>query len=127
MKKVITMFLLCISLHSIGQKVTVDKDGNYHSIKIEDKKSDKVYIDDKGESYYFCKRKAGYNRKMGSCKGGCRKKEYSDRTAGTIYQGIAVSKSIRGASAVRRAAVIHRKGTGSYTIPTSVAKTEDSG
>lgn len=51
MKKVITMFFLCISLHSIGQKVTVDKDGNYHSIKIEDKKSDKVYIDDKGESY----------------------------------------------------------------------------
>lgn len=47
MKKVITMFFLCISLHSIGQKVTVDKDGNYHSIKIEDKKSDKVYIDDK--------------------------------------------------------------------------------
>jgi hypothetical protein len=50
-KKLITVFLLCISLHSIGQKVTVDKDGNYHSIKVEDKKTDKVYIDDKGESY----------------------------------------------------------------------------
>ena len=46
------MFLLCTSLHSIGQKVTVDKDGNYHSVaKAEDKKTDKLYIDDKGESY----------------------------------------------------------------------------
>ena len=46
------MFLLCISLHSIGQKASVDKDGNYHAIgKVADKKTDKLYIDDKGESY----------------------------------------------------------------------------
>lgn len=46
------MFLLCTSLHSIGQKVTVDKDGNYHSVaKQEDKKTDKLYTDEKGQTY----------------------------------------------------------------------------
>jgi hypothetical protein len=51
LKKLILFFLVCISLHGTAQKVSVDKDGNYHSIKVEDKKTDKLYIDDKGESY----------------------------------------------------------------------------
>lgn len=51
LKKLIPLFLVCISLHGIAQKVTVDSNGNYHSIKVEDKKTDKVYIDDKGQSY----------------------------------------------------------------------------
>lgn len=67
MKKVITMFLLCISLHSIGQKVTVDKDGNYHaSVRPADKKTDKVYIDEDSTShpiYVSSKNKLYYIRK----------------------------------------------------------------
>ena len=46
------MFLLCISLHSIGQKASVDKDGNYHAVeKPADKATGKVYITSKGEKY----------------------------------------------------------------------------
>jgi hypothetical protein len=46
------MFLLCISLHSIGQKVTVDKDGNYHAAsKPADKPTGKVFIDENGEKH----------------------------------------------------------------------------
>ena len=52
MKKLITMSLLCISLHSIGQKITVDKDGNYHAaVKPADKPTGKTYTDDKGVVY----------------------------------------------------------------------------
>lgn len=52
MKKLITLFLVCISLHGVAQKVTVDKDGNYHSLaKAEDKKTDKLYIDKDGTKY----------------------------------------------------------------------------
>jgi ribosomal protein L31 len=69
MNKAITMFLLCvcISLHSVGQKVTVDKDGNYHApVKPADKKTGKVYIDEDSVNhpiYISGKNKLYYIRK----------------------------------------------------------------
>lgn len=52
MKKLITMLFLCISLHSIGQKVTIDQDGNYHLIaKAENKATDKIFITADGEKH----------------------------------------------------------------------------
>jgi len=51
-KKLFFLFLVCISLQGVAQKVSVDKDGNYRPInKPEDKKTDRVYIDDVGIIY----------------------------------------------------------------------------
>ena len=52
MKKLIVILLLCISIQGISQKVSVDKDGNYHPLaKLENKKTDKLYIDKDGTKY----------------------------------------------------------------------------
>jgi len=51
-KKLVSIFLLCISLHSVGQKVVVDSQGNYRPIsKPADKATGKMFIDSKGVSY----------------------------------------------------------------------------
>lgn len=51
MKKVLFTAMLFISVNAFSQKVTKDADGNYHSIKVEDKKTGNTYTDDKGVVY----------------------------------------------------------------------------
>jgi hypothetical protein len=53
-KKLVSIFLLCVSLHSVGQKVSVDSQGNYrpiNKVKPADKATGKMFIDSKGVSY----------------------------------------------------------------------------
>ena len=53
MKKLITfVLLLSVSLYSVGQKVTLDSQGNYRPVvKPADKATGKMFIDSKGVSY----------------------------------------------------------------------------
>ena len=52
MKQLFVILFLSISLYSVGQKVVVDKDGNYRPVsKSQDKPTNKVYIDKDSSKY----------------------------------------------------------------------------
>lgn len=52
MKKLLTFFFVLITLQGMSQKVSVDKNGNYHPIaKIADINTGKTFTDDSGHIF----------------------------------------------------------------------------
>lgn len=52
MKKLLFLLSICIlSIHIKAQKISVDKDGNYHATKHADINTGKTYTDDSGKVY----------------------------------------------------------------------------
>jgi len=51
MKKLLLVAMLFISVNGFSQKLIKDANGNYHTTKVEDKKTANTFTDDKGVVY----------------------------------------------------------------------------
>jgi hypothetical protein len=51
MKKLLFVVMLFISVNGFSQKLTKDANGNYHTVKQEDKKTANTFTDDNGIVY----------------------------------------------------------------------------